>query len=42
MNKMIITVILVDDECGTDVLEELPEEYPELIQSVDIVAFNKV
>ncbi|XP_064647886.1 elongation factor 1-beta-like [Lineus longissimus] len=42
VSQMLITCVLIDDECGTDILENIPDDFPDLIQSVDIVAFNKV
>jgi len=42
IKKLQITCVVEDDKVGTDFLEEEITKFEELIQSVDIAAFNKI
>ncbi|XP_041365765.1 elongation factor 1-beta-like [Gigantopelta aegis] len=42
INKLQITCVVEDDKVGTDFLEESITAFEDFVQSVDIVAFNKI
>ncbi|XP_046856224.1 elongation factor 1-delta-like [Xenia sp. Carnegie-2017] len=42
IKKLVITCVVEDDKIGTDDLEEAITEFEDYVQSVDVVAFNKV
>lgn len=42
IKKLQITCVVEDDKIGTDFLEEEITKFEELVQSVDIAAFNKI
>ena len=42
IKKLQITCVVEDDKVGTDFLEEEITKYEDLVQSVDIAAFNKI
>merc|ERR1719411_81188 len=42
IKKLQISCVVEDDKVGTDDLEEKITEFEDLVQSVDIAAFNKV
>jgi len=42
IKKLQITCVVEDDKVGTDFLEEEITKFEELVQSVDIAAFNKI
>ena len=42
IKKLQICCVVVDDLVGTDFLEEEIYKFDELVQSVDIAAFNKI
>merc|ERR1711953_364645 len=42
IKKLQITCVIVDDLVSTDLLEEKMTEFEDYVQSVDIVAFNKI
>eukprot|EP01083_Nonionella_stella_P013854 38984_1 len=42
LKKLQITTVIVDSKCSTDELEEKMCAFEDLVQSVDIVAFNKL
>jgi translation elongation factor EF-1beta len=42
LKKLVINAHVEDDKISTDVLEEKILEFDELVQSVDIAAFNKL
>ncbi|PVD29703.1 hypothetical protein C0Q70_08959 [Pomacea canaliculata] len=42
INKLQINCVVEDDKVGTDFLEEEITKFEDLVQSVDIVAFNKI
>lgn len=42
INKLQISCKVEDEKCGTDFLEEKITEIEDLVQSVDVVAFNKL
>lgn len=42
INKLIIGAVVEDDKVSTDDLQETIEAFEDLVQSVDIAAFNKV
>ncbi|CAK9299358.1 unnamed protein product [Gordionus sp. m RMFG-2023] len=42
IKKLQITCVVEDDKVGTDYLEEKITEFEDLVQSVDIAAFNKI
>ncbi|XP_033993098.1 eukaryotic translation elongation factor 1 delta a (guanine nucleotide exchange protein) isoform X1 [Trematomus bernacchii] len=42
IKKLQITCVIVDDKVGTDMLEEEITKFEDLIQSIDVAAFNKI
>jgi len=42
VNKLQIGCVIEDEKVSTDILEEEMTAFEELVQSIDIVAFNKV
>ena len=42
VKKLVITSVVVDDLCSVDAIQEVIEAFDELVQSTDIVAFNKI
>merc|ERR1712088_18382 len=42
IKKLQITCVIVDDLVSTDLLEEKMTEFEDFVQSVDVVAFNKI
>lgn len=42
INKLQITLVVEDDKVGIDFLEEEITKFEDFVQSVDVVAFNKV
>ncbi|XP_065178749.1 elongation factor 1-delta-like isoform X2 [Sycon ciliatum] len=42
IKKLVISCVVEDDKVGTDLLEEEITKFEDLVQSVDIAAFNKI
>lgn len=42
IKKLQITCVVEDDKVGTDLLEEKITEFEDLVQSMDVVSFNKI
>lgn len=42
INKLQIMCVIEDEKISVDLLTEQIQEFEELVQSVDIVAFNKI
>lgn len=42
IKKLQITCVIEDDKVGTDLLEEKITEFDDLVQSMDVVSFNKI
>jgi len=42
IKKLSIMCVVEDDKVGTDILDEMITEFDDLVQSVDIAAFNKI